>query len=222
VPGYAQGVVVAIAGAHGQIARHLTRRLAADGNEVIGLIRNPDHADDVTGDGASAVVCDLEHAPAGELAEAIRGAEAAVFAAGAGPGSGAERKLTMDRDGAIKLVQAAAAAEVPRFVIVSSVGAENPPDGDDAFSIYVRAKAEADEAVMASDREWTILRPGRLTNDPGSGRVRLDLDPFRGEVPREDVAAVIAQVLPDSRFAGKVLYVNGGEVPVERALEAIL
>ncbi len=166
-------------------------------------------------------MCDLEQATAEEVAGEIEGADAAVFAAGAGPGSGAERKLTMDRDGAIKLLQAATAAGVGRFVIVSSVGAEDPPDGDDGFSVYVRAKAEADEAVKASDRKWTIVRPGRLTDGPATGQVRLDTEPFRGEVPRDDVAAVIAWLLPDPGWAGKVLYVNGGEVPVELALEQI-
>jgi uncharacterized protein YbjT (DUF2867 family) len=168
------------------------------------------------------VVCDLEQASAEEVAGALDGADAAVFAAGAGPGSGNERKLTMDRDGAVKLLQAASAAGAQRFVIVSSVGAEDPPDGDDTFSVYLRAKAEADSAVRASDRSWTIVRPGRLTDETGSGQVRIDTEPFRGEIPRDDVAAVIARLLPDSRFGGKVLYVNGGDVPAERALEEIL
>jgi nucleoside-diphosphate-sugar epimerase len=215
-------MVVAIAGAHGKIARRLTRLLTESGNEVIGLIRNPDHGDDVASDGASVVVCDLEQASAEEVAGALDGADAAVFAAGAGPGSGNERKLTMDRNGAVKLLQAASAAGAQRFVIVSSVGAEDPPDGDDTFSVYLRAKAEADSAVRASDRSWTIVRPGRLTDETGSGQVRIDTEPFRGEIPRDDVAAVIARLLPDSRFGGKVLYVNGGDVPAERALEEIL
>src|SRR5437763_11351407 len=124
----------------------LTRLLVGRGDTVIGLIRNPDHAADVGAGGASPVVCDLEVAGAEELAAAIAGADAVVFAAGAGPGSGAERKLTMDRDGAIKLLAAAGAAGVPRYAIISSVGAEDPPDGDDVFSVYVRAKAEADQA----------------------------------------------------------------------------
>src|SRR6201982_2180159 len=117
-------MVVAIAGAHGKIAMRLTRLLAGDGDDVVGLIRNPDHAADVTANGASPVVCDLEHASVEEIAQAIAGAGAAVFAAGAGPGSGAERKLTLDRDGAIKLLHAARAADVERYVMVSSGGAE--------------------------------------------------------------------------------------------------
>jgi nucleoside-diphosphate-sugar epimerase len=215
-------VVIAIAGAHGQIARRLSRLLAGRGDTVIGLIRNPDHADDVRQDGASPVICDLESATVDEVAAAIRGADAAVFAAGAGPGSGAERKLTMDRDGAVKLLEAAASAGVARFLIVSSVGAESPPDGDDDYSVYQRAKGEADRAVQASDRAWTIIRPGRLTDDRGTGRVRIELDPFRGEVPRDDVAAVIARVLEDDRFSRRVLYVNGGEESLEDALDGVL
>lgn len=215
-------MLVAIAGAHGKIALRLTDLLVSGGDSVIGLIRNPDHADDVGGRGASPVVCDLERDGEHEIAAAIAGADAVVFAAGAGPGSGAERKLTMDRDGAIKLLNAAAAAGAERYVIISSVGAEQPPDGDDVFSVYLRAKAEADQAVQASDRDWTIVRPGGLTDDPGSGHVRIDTEPFRGQVTRDDVAAVLARVLHDPRAVGRLLYVNGGEDPIEDALERVL
>jgi nucleoside-diphosphate-sugar epimerase len=209
---------VAVAGAHGKIAMLLTRRLAARGDTITGLIRNPDHADDIRAAGAEPVVLDLEQAEAGAIADAMRGADAAVFAAGAGPGSGAARKLTMDRDGAVKFLEASTAAGVPRFVIVSSVGAENPPDDDDVFSVYLRAKAEADAAVKASDRKWTVLRPGGLTDDPGTGLVHISKKPFRGRVPREDVAAVIEAVLEGPRAVGRVLYVNGGEDTIEKAL----
>ena len=199
---------VVIAGAHGQIARRLTRLLVARGDRVRGLIRNPDHADDVRSDGAEPIVCDLESAGVDEIAAACRGADAVVFAAGAGPGSGAERKWSMDRDGAVKLLEAARAENVDRYVIVSSVGAENPPDGDDVFAVYLRAKAEADRAVMASDRSWTVVRPGRLTDEPGTGQPRVTTEPFRSEVSRDDVAAVLADVLSDPETVGQVLYVG--------------
>jgi uncharacterized protein YbjT (DUF2867 family) len=192
--------------------------LVARGDTVRGLIRNPDHAADITGRGASPVVCDLETAGVEEVTKAIEGADAAVFAAGAGAGSGAQRKLTMDRDGAIKLLDAAAAAGVYRYVIVSSIGAEDPPAGDDVFSVYLRAKAEADAAVQASDRDWTVVRPGGLTDDPGTGRVRVETGPFHGRVPRDDVAAVLARLLSDPRARQHVLYVNGGSDPVEEAV----
>jgi uncharacterized protein YbjT (DUF2867 family) len=213
---------VTIAGAHGQIARRLIRRLHERGDTVVGLIRNPGHSDDVTADGARPVVCDLEQISPAELAEAVSGSDAVVFAAGAGPGSGAERKLTLDRDGAIKLLEAARSARVPRYLMISAFGAENPPDGDDVFSVYLRAKAQADQALMASDREWTIVRPGRLTDDPGNGRVRIEATPFRGEVPRDDVAAVLDAVLREPLASERVLYVNAGEEPVEQALRQVL
>jgi uncharacterized protein YbjT (DUF2867 family) len=211
---------VAIAGGHGKIGRRLARLLVERGDRVRGLIRNPDHAGDLREDGSEPVVCDLESAEAGEVAAAIEGAEAVVFAAGAGPGSGAERKMTMDRDGAIKLLEAARSAGVPRYVIVSSVGAESPPGGDDVFSVYLRAKGEADRAVMDSDRDWTVVRPGMLTDEPGTGRVRIQTDPVRAEVSRDDVAAVLAAVVDESRAVSSVLYVVGGDDPVQDAVVA--
>jgi nucleoside-diphosphate-sugar epimerase len=215
-------MVVAIGGAHGKIGMRLTRLLSSQGDRVIGLIRNPDQSADVREQGGEPVVCDLERATPEEVASAIEGADAAVFAAGAGAGSGAERKLSMDRDGAIKLLHAAGAVGARRYVIVSAVGAEAPPEGDDVYNVYLRAKAEADQAVQASDRDWTIVRPGRLTDDPGTGRVRVETTPFRGSVPRDDVAAILARLLRDPRASQKVLYVNGGDEELDQALERVL
>ena len=212
---------IAIAGAHGQVGRRLVRILATRGEEVIGLVRNPDHTSDLAAAGAQPVICDLEHASVDEVAEAVGAADAVVFAAGAGPGSGAERKLTMDRDGAIKLLRATNTAR-SRYLMLSAVGAESPPPGDGVFEVYLRAKAEADAAVMASERDWVIIRPGRLTNDPGTGRARIETEPFRGEISRDDVAAVLAAVVGDARAAGHVLYVNSGDVPIEQALAEAL
>ncbi len=212
---------IAIAGAHGQIAQKLTPILAQRGERVVGLIRNPDHAEDVRGLGAEPVLCDLERESVEAISHAITGCDAAVFAAGAGPGSGAERKLTVDRDGAVKLLEAASGAQVPRFLIVSAVGAEDPPGGDEVFAVYLRAKAQADAAVQASDRDWTIVRPGGLTEDAGSGRVRLEESPFRGEIPREDVAALLAALLRTPKSIGRVLYVNSGEDTIADALLAL-
>jgi nucleoside-diphosphate-sugar epimerase len=214
--------MIAIAGGHGKIALALTRRLSARGEGVVGLIRNPDHAEDVRAAGGEPALCDVERADVQEIAEAITGASAVVFAAGAGPGSGAERKWTVDRDGAVRLLQAAVTVDAARYLIVSSVGAEAPPAGKDTFSVYLRAKAEADEAVQASDRAWTIVRPGRLTDAPATGHVRVDLAPHRGEVPREDVAAVLDTLLQVPRAARRILYVNGGEDSIESALDAVL
>jgi nucleoside-diphosphate-sugar epimerase len=213
---------VVIAGGHGKIALALTRRLKAGGDEVVSLIRNPDHGDDVRAAGADPVVCDLESSTSEEIAGAIGNADAVVFAAGAGPGSGNERKLTVDRDGAVKLLEAARAVDAPRYLIVSSVGAENPPDGDDTFSVYLRAKAQADAAVQASDRKWTVIRPGRLTEDRGAGTVKLSIEPFRGKVARDDVAAVLEALLNEPGLAGAVLYVNGGTQPIDEAIASLL
>jgi uncharacterized protein YbjT (DUF2867 family) len=216
-------VRVAIAGAHGQIAMQLIPLLLAGNAEVIGLIRNPDQADEIRAAGAEPVLCDLETADVESIAEAVAGADTVVFAAGAGAGSGAERKLTMDRDGAIKLLHATAAtaATAPRYVMVSAVGAESAPAGDDVFSVYLRAKADADAAVMATDRAWTIVRPGGLTDEPGTGRVRIDSAPFRGRIPRADVAAVLARVVLDGLASRRVFYLNGGPEPIDRALAAL-
>jgi uncharacterized protein YbjT (DUF2867 family) len=213
---------VVIAGAHGKIARELIPLLAARGDSVVGLIRNPDHASDTAALGAEPVVLDLEHTIGDDLAPALEHADAVVFAAGAGPGSGAERKQTMDRDGAIKLLDASTHAGVPRYLIISSVGAENPPAGDDVFAVYLRAKAEADAAVQSSDRDWTIVRPGRLTDNPGTGRVRIDTRPFRGQIPRADVAAVLDVLVRDPRAIRQILYLNSGETPIEAAISVAL
>jgi uncharacterized protein YbjT (DUF2867 family) len=215
-------MVLAIAGAHGKIARRLIGLLRDGDDEILGLIRNPDHAPEISRAGATPVICDLETATAEEIAGAIEGADAVLFAAGAGPGSGAARKVTMDRDGAVKLLRAATDADISRYVIISAVGAENPPAGDDVFSVYLRSKAEADEAVRASDRDWTILRPGGLTDEPGTGRVRIESEPFSGRIARDDVAGVLARLLPDRRAHSRILYLNGGEDPIERALNDVL
>jgi nucleoside-diphosphate-sugar epimerase len=209
---------VAIAGAHGKVARRLARRLTGHGDRVRGLIRDPRQASDLRADSSEPVVCDLEQAGVDEVASAIAGADAVVFAAGAGPGSGAERKWAMDRDGAIKLLEAARSAGVERYVIVSSIGAERPPDGEDVFSVYLRAKAEADRAVMKSDRQWTIVRPGRLSDEPGTGKVLIEVDPVRGDVSRDDVAAVLEAVLREPRSVYLTLYVIAGVDRVEDAL----
>ncbi len=212
---------VVIAGGHGKIALLLTARLQERGDEVVSLIRNPDQAGDIRAAGAEPVVCDLESGTPQEIAAAVSAADQVVFAAGAGPGSGNARKLTMDRDGAIKTLEAATLLGADRFLIVSSVGTEAPPDGDDTFSVYLRAKAEADAAVMAADLQWTVLRPGALTDDPATDRVRLSEEPFRGRIPREDVAASIAALLATPAAVGKVLYVNGGEQSIEQSLREL-
>jgi uncharacterized protein YbjT (DUF2867 family) len=215
-------VNVAIAGAHGRTALRLTRLLIAGGERVIGLIRAAEHASEVSAAGASPVLCDLEHATVEEIALAIDTAEAVVFAAGSGAGSGAAGTLNVDRDAAIKLIGAATIVGAPRYVMISGAGPENPPSEDLLFEVYLRAKAEADAELAASDREWTIVRPGRLTDDPGTEDVRIDTVPFMGTVPRDDLASLLALVLTDARSARRILYVNSGRQRLEVALEEVL
>lgn len=213
---------IAIAGGHGQIARQLSRMLSADGHEPWALIRNADHTADVEADGARAVIVDLEQADDAELAEAITGADAAVFAAGAGPNSGPDRKLTLDRDGAILLADAAVQAGITRYVMVSSRRADTyDPDSDDVFQIYLRAKSEADAAVRARDElQWTIVRPGGLTDDEPTGRVRTG-DNVEGTIARADVAAVLYELLVTGSGIGAQFEVVSGETPIAEAVAAL-
>ncbi len=210
---------VAIAGGHGQIGLRLERLLSGRGDEVAALIRNPDHSDDVRAAGAQPVLCDLERARPDEVAAAVEGAEAIVFAAGAGPGSGEARKETMDLGGAVKLIDAAKANGVPRYVMISSMGAD-PDAREEGFAAYLRAKGRADAALIASGLAYTIVRPGRLTNDPGTGRVTIAESVERGEVPRDDVAAVLAAVIAREEAAWLTFELVAGDEPVEQAVAA--
>jgi uncharacterized protein YbjT (DUF2867 family) len=214
-------VRVAIAGGHGQIALRLTRVLGLRSDNVVSLIRNADQAADVRLAGGEPVVCDLETASDDEVAEAIRSADAVVFAAGAGPGSGPARKETMDYGGAVKLMQAADAAGARRYVMVSSMGASVTTNGDDSFSVYLRAKGRADAELAGSGLDYTIIRPGRLTDKPGTGRVNLGEHVPRGEVPRDDVAAVLAEVLHSRDTVARVLELTSGDTPVREAVAAV-
>ena len=213
---------VVVAGGHGQIAMHLERLLAQRGDEAVGIVRNPDHVADLQQAGAQAAVLDLERSSVEDVVGVIDGADAVVFAAGAGPGSGAERKHTVDRDAAVLLADAALSAGVRRYVMVSAIRVdEADPDSDDVFQVYLRAKSAADAYVRDQDLDWTIVRPGRLTDDPATGLVRLGPDVDYGEVPRADVAAVLLGVLDDPATAGKQFNVVGGDTPVAQALTRV-
>jgi uncharacterized protein YbjT (DUF2867 family) len=215
-------VKVAIAGGHGKIARLLEELLTKRGDSAVGLIRNPDHADDLRAIGAEPVVCDLEQADPKEVAEAVSGSNAVVFAAGAGPGSGAERKRTMDLGGALKLIEAAKAERIDRYLIVSSMGAGDPPaEGGDGFGEYLRAKAEADRALATSGLAHTVVRPGMLTDEPETGLVRVAPRLDRGSVSRADVAAVLLACLDIENAIGREFDLVAGETPIEEALAAL-
>ncbi len=210
---------VLIAGGHGKIARRLIRLLARDGHAARGLIRNPDQAADIEADGGVAVVCDLER---DDVAPHVAGADAIVFAAGAGPGSGAERKRTVDLGAAVKCVEAAEALGVARFVIVSSIGAHAPDAGPEAMRPYLQAKAEADARVAASSLDWTIVRPGSLQDDPGTGLVDVSTElGRRGPVPRDDVALVLAETLQAPGTIGLTFEVFSGETEAREAVRSL-
>jgi nucleoside-diphosphate-sugar epimerase len=211
---------VVIAGGHGQIALRLERLLVDAGHEAVGLVRNPDHVGDVQATGAEALVLDLEAADVDEVARHLAGADAAVFAAGAGPGSGIPRKDTVDRAAAVLLADAAEQAGVGRFVQISSMGAGAParPGTDETFAAYLEAKTAAEDDLRRRSLGWTVLRPGGLTNEPGTGRVRLAPSVSRGQVPRDDVAAVIAGLLADGGGVHQALELVAGDTPIATAL----
>lgn len=217
--GIVEGMRIVIAGGHGQIALLLTRRLAARGDTGVGLIRNPDHEAEVVAAGGEAAVFDLESGTVEQLTDIVRGADAVVFAAGAGPDSSAERKLTVDRDAAIALRDAAAAAGVSRYVLVSAIAADDfDRDSDEIYQVYLRAKSDADAAVRRSDLDWTIVRPGGLTNDAAHGRVRIAESTGRGTISRDDVAAVLLAVLDEPTTVGRQFEVISGDTPISEAL----
>jgi uncharacterized protein YbjT (DUF2867 family) len=207
---------VVVAGGHGKIALHLLRMLAARGDRARGLIRNPDHAADLEAIGAEAVICDLESQE--DLAPFVEGADAIVFAAGAGPGSGPERKKTVDLGGAVKLMEAG----VRRYVIISSVGAHDPSSGSERMRPYLDAKAEADRRLAESGLDYTIVRPGGLTDEQARGTVMVTTQTrVHGRIPREDVAAVLVGVLDRPNTIGKTFVLVQGETPIDEALDSL-
>lgn len=210
---------VVIAGGHGQIALLLEERLSRRGDQPVGLVRNPDQVADLEKRGAEAVVLDLEKATVDEVAAVVEGADAVVFAAGGGPGSGAARKETVDKGAAILLADAAERAGVPRYLMVSSIGTDKAdPDSDDMFQVYLRAKKAADDDLRARDLDWTIIQPGSLTDEPGVGRVSLDPTSRPREIPRADVAHALVAALDSPATIRRQFTLLTGPVPVEEAL----
>lgn len=213
---------VVIAGGHGKIALILEKLLSERGDSVAGLIRNPAQAADLEAVGSEPLIVDLEEASVEQVAAHLAGADAVVFAAGAGPGSGAARKLTVDRDAAILLANAAETAGVGRYVMVSAIAADTQAqdDGTDpVFAAYLRAKGEADEVVAGrSALNPTIVRPGSLTNDPGTGNVTIADSTGHGSIPRADVAAVLVAVLDTPATAGQTFELISGTTPIADAV----
>ena len=212
---------IVIAGGHGQIARHFGRLVTENGHQPIAMIRDPEQIPDVQQDGMEPAMIDLEATDVAEMTEVVRGADVVVFAAGGGPDGNAARKETVDKGAAIMLADAAEAAGVRRYVMVSAMGTEQAdPDSDDVFQVYLRAKQAADDNVRGRDLDWTIVRPGRLINDVPTGLVEVgELE--RGSVTRGDVAHVLAEVVDSDNTIGKTFAVLNGETPVKQAVQAL-
>lgn len=207
---------IVIAGGHGKIALLLTEILAARGYAVTGLVRNPDHTEDIESIGGRPIVLDLEQADAEHVAGLLEGVDAVVFAAGAGPGSGAERKDTVDRAASVLMAEAAEQAGVSRFLQISAMGVEQEPDPerDEVWAAYIRAKARAEEDLRARDLDWVIVRPGRLTDDEPVGAVTMAEAVGGGEISRADVAAVLAVLLETPELTCRTFELVGGDTPI--------
>ncbi|RKT51879.1 NAD(P)H-binding protein [Saccharothrix australiensis] len=212
---------VVIAGGHGKIALLVSRLLTGRGDAVTALVRDPDHFDDVRAAGADPVLCDLEAADVATVAGTLTGADAALFAAGAGPGSGVARKDTVDRAAAVLFASAAESAGVSRFVQISSGGLDRVT-GDEVFDAYLAAKRAAEEDLRTRRLEWTILRPGRLLDSPGTGSVSVAETPLSGSVPRADVAAAVVALLDHPSTTGRTFELISGPTPISKAFQPSL
>ncbi|MGN8552660.1 UNVERIFIED_CONTAM: SDR family oxidoreductase [Microbacterium sp. SLM126] len=209
---------ILIFGGHGKVALLLEPMLAAQGHTVTAVIRNPDHEAEVAGAGAQPLVADIESFDTGQLANLISGNDVVVWSAGAGGGDPA-RTYAVDRDAAIRSMDAASSAGVARYVMVSWIGsrADHGVGTDSSFFAYADAKWAADAHLAASDLDWTILAPGTLTLDAPTGRIALDPE-GRGEVPRADVAAVIAATIADDTTIGRTLRFGSGDEHIGHAV----
>ena len=207
---------ITVVGGHGQIAMLLHPILKSCGHEVFGIIRSEEHAQEVRNAGAEPVICDIEKQA--DITDAVGDVDAVVFAAGAGPGSGAERKWTVDRDGAYKLIEAARNKGIKRYIMISAMKVEEPR-GNEVFQVYQKAKSEADKALRESGLQYTIIRPGKLTDDLPRGRVVLGKNLPTGQISRSDVAAVVAEVLETPESIGFQWDLIEGELPVEQAVK---
>lgn len=210
---------IVIAGAHGNIAMLMHPKLMERGHEVRGLIRKPGQKEELKNAGAEPVICDLEKED--DISDAVGSADAVVFAAGAGAGSGAEKKWSVDRDGAIKLMEAAKKNGIDRYIMISAMGLDEPR-GDEVFQVYQKAKAEADEAIRNSGLDYTIVKPGRLTDDSATHKISLAHSLDGGEVPRADVAAVLVQVLEKPELSGHTLDLTSGDTPIDKAINEVI
>lgn len=213
---------IAIVGGHGKIARLLIPLLAAAGHQPVALVRNTDYTSELEQLGAEVSILDIEQDDAEKFAAAFAGAGAVVFAAGGGADGNVERKQTVDLGGSLKSIEGATAAGVRRFVQISAISVDEPlaEDTEAGWAAYVEAKRDADIALRASDLDWTIIRPGGLTDEAPTGNVTLADKVDRAQVPRADVAAVIAAVLEDPSTSGHQWELVSGDQPITDAIVA--
>ena len=213
---------IAIVGGHGQIARHLIRDLRRSEHDVVALVRREEQRAELEGLGAEVRMLDIEAQDAAAFAAAFEGCGAVVFAAGGGPDGNVERKRTVDLEGSLKSIEGARRAGIRRFVQISAIGVDEPlpEDTEEVWRAYVEAKRDADAALRASDLAWTIIRPGRLTDDPATDRVALAPSLPRGAITRADVAAVIAAVVDHAGAVGHQWELVEGDLSVAEAVAA--
>lgn len=209
---------VLVAGSHGKIGQRLVRLLSGQGHQPVAMIRDAGQAGALRDLGGEPLVADLE----GNLEGVTEGCDAVVYTAGAGAGSGAAKKEAVDRQGAEKLIGSALRHGVRRFVIVSSMGADAPDEGPEQMRPYYAAKRAADDALASSGLDYTIVRPGQLTDEPGDGRMSVAPSLGRsGQVSRDDVAAVLVACLADDRTVGKTFELLDGDIPIAEALDSL-
>ncbi|MFC5971499.1 SDR family oxidoreductase [Halomarina salina] len=206
---------VLVAGAHGQVGQHVTELLSNSEHDTWGMVRDEAQVDDVEDLGAEAIVADLT----ADVTHAVQGCDAVVFAAG----SSGEDVWGVDRDGAINLMGAAEANDAERFVMLSAMNADSPEESPEELREYLDAKAEADQHLRESPLDYTIVRPGALTNEDGTGEVRVgaELDRDDAEIPREDVARTLVATLPLERTHGRTFELLSGDEPIESALDGL-
>lgn len=211
---------ILLIGGHGKVALLAEPLLVEAGHEVTAVIRNPDHASDIVATGATPLVADIETFDLARFTDLVSGSDVVVWSAGAGGGA-PERTYAVDRDAAIRSIDAASAAGVRRYVMVSYFGAgpDHGVDPDDGFFAYAEAKAAADAHLRASGLDWTILAPSALTLDDPTGRIDVDATESRS-VPRGDVAAVIAASIAEPAAIGRTIPFNSGDVPIAEAVGA--
>jgi uncharacterized protein YbjT (DUF2867 family) len=211
---------IAIVGGHGKVALQLHPLLVEAGHTPVALVRSESYRSELEGLGAEVGLLDIEGEDAAAFGAAFAGCDAVVFTAGGGPDGNKQRKQTVDLEGAVKSLDGAKSAGVRRFVQVSAYGVDDPvaEDASDVWQAYVAAKRDSDIAVRDSGLDWTILRPGGLTDGAGTGLVALADRVPRGQVPRADVAAVIVAVLADDRTIGRQWELMSGDVPIPDAI----